>query len=151
MWRFHDRYHDVHGVAPQLGELRFDVDPTVEREIVDAPLARLHILTVVQLAVAKRELPPDQVLVRPERRQHAAHRLRPNEGDVARKDENIAFETGKRAFRLLHDFCAVQVSAVYGNAMKDRLYCDPASSKARHAGQASQHAFVSGPPSVAAA
>ena len=29
-----------------------------------------------------------------------------------------------RAFRLLHDFCAVQVSAVYGNAMKDRLYCE---------------------------
>jgi isoleucyl-tRNA synthetase len=29
-----------------------------------------------------------------------------------------------RAFRLLHDFCAVQSSAVYGNAMKDRLYCE---------------------------
>ena len=29
-----------------------------------------------------------------------------------------------RAFRLLHDFCAVQISAVYGNAMKDRLYCE---------------------------
>ena len=33
-----------------------------------------------------------------------------------------------RAFRLLHDFCSVQISAVYGNAMKDRLYCElPAS------------------------
>src|SRR5688572_7612356 len=63
MGRFHNRYHDVYGVAPQLGELRFDVDPTVEREIVDAPLARLHVLAVVQLAAAKRELPPDQVLV----------------------------------------------------------------------------------------
>jgi isoleucyl-tRNA synthetase len=29
-----------------------------------------------------------------------------------------------RTFRLLHDFCAVQISAVYGNAMKDRLYCE---------------------------
>ena len=29
-----------------------------------------------------------------------------------------------RVFRLLHDFCAVQISAVYGNAMKDRLYCE---------------------------
>ena len=28
------------------------------------------------------------------------------------------------AFRLLHDFCAVQISSVYGNAMKDRLYCE---------------------------
>jgi isoleucyl-tRNA synthetase len=36
-----------------------------------------------------------------------------------------------RAFRLLHDFCAVQISAVYGNAMKDRLYCDPADSPLR--------------------
>ena len=29
-----------------------------------------------------------------------------------------------RAFRLLHDFCAVQISAIYANAMKDRLYCE---------------------------
>ena len=29
-----------------------------------------------------------------------------------------------RAFRLLHDFCSVQISSVYGNAMKDRLYCE---------------------------
>ncbi|HEY8667275.1 MAG TPA: isoleucine--tRNA ligase [Tepidisphaeraceae bacterium] len=29
-----------------------------------------------------------------------------------------------RAFRLLHDFCSVQISAIYGNAMKDRLYCE---------------------------
>jgi isoleucyl-tRNA synthetase len=29
-----------------------------------------------------------------------------------------------RAFRLLHDFCAVQISSLYGNAMKDRLYCE---------------------------
>jgi isoleucyl-tRNA synthetase len=36
-----------------------------------------------------------------------------------------------RAFRLLHDFCAVQISAVYGNAMKDRLYCDAADSTPR--------------------
>jgi isoleucyl-tRNA synthetase len=36
-----------------------------------------------------------------------------------------------RVFRLLHDFCAVQISAVYGNAMKDRLYCDKADSEPR--------------------
>jgi len=36
-----------------------------------------------------------------------------------------------RAFRLLHDFCAVQISAVYGNAMKDRLYCETADSPPR--------------------
>jgi len=36
-----------------------------------------------------------------------------------------------RAFRLLHDFCAVQISAVYGNAMKDRLYCESADAPTR--------------------
>jgi isoleucyl-tRNA synthetase len=36
-----------------------------------------------------------------------------------------------RAFRLLHDFCAVQISAVYGNAMKDRLYCEAPDSPVR--------------------
>ena len=36
-----------------------------------------------------------------------------------------------RAFRLMHDFCAVQISAVYGNAMKDRLYCEKANSPLR--------------------
>jgi isoleucyl-tRNA synthetase len=36
-----------------------------------------------------------------------------------------------RTFRLMHDFCAVQISAVYGNAMKDRLYCEKADSPLR--------------------
>ena len=36
-----------------------------------------------------------------------------------------------RAFRLLHDFCAVKVSAMYGNAMKDRLYCEAPDSPLR--------------------
>ncbi|MFN4242001.1 MAG: isoleucine--tRNA ligase [Tepidisphaerales bacterium] len=36
-----------------------------------------------------------------------------------------------RAFRLLHDFCAVQISAVYANAMKDRLYCEAPDSPLR--------------------
>jgi isoleucyl-tRNA synthetase len=44
-----------------------------------------------------------------------------------------------RAFRLLHDFCAVQISAVYGNAMKDRLYCEPANSLIRRRSQTVMH------------
>jgi isoleucyl-tRNA synthetase len=39
------------------------------------------------------------------------------------------------AFRLIHDFCAVQVSAVYGNAMKDRLYCERPDSPLRRRAQ----------------
>ena len=40
-----------------------------------------------------------------------------------------------RVFRLLHDFCAVQISAMYGNAMKDRLYCEAANSPLRRRAQ----------------
>jgi isoleucyl-tRNA synthetase len=44
-----------------------------------------------------------------------------------------------RAFRLLHDFCAVQISAVYGNAMKDRLYCEAPASPIRRRSQTVMH------------
>jgi isoleucyl-tRNA synthetase len=47
-----------------------------------------------------------------------------------------------RAFRLLHDFCAVQVSAVYGNAMKDRLYCELADAPLRRRAQTVMHRMV---------
>jgi len=40
-----------------------------------------------------------------------------------------------RAFRLLHDFCAVQISAIYGSAMKDRLYCEAPASPVRRRSQ----------------
>ena len=48
-------------------------------------------------------------------------------------DVTAAYESYQlhRAFRLLHDFCAVQISAVYGNAMKDRLYCEAPNSPVR--------------------
>ena len=44
-----------------------------------------------------------------------------------------------RAFRLLHDFCAVQISAVYGNAMKDRLYCEAPNAPLRRRCQTVMH------------
>jgi isoleucyl-tRNA synthetase len=44
-----------------------------------------------------------------------------------------------RAFRLLHDFCSVQLSSVYGNSMKDRLYCDAPDSPARRRSQTVMH------------
>jgi isoleucyl-tRNA synthetase len=47
-----------------------------------------------------------------------------------------------RAFRLLHDFCAVQFSAIYGNAMKDRLYCEAPDSPIRRRCQAVMHRTV---------
>ncbi len=47
-----------------------------------------------------------------------------------------------RAFRLLHDFCSVQVSSIYGNAMKDRLYCELADSPLRRRAQTVMHRIV---------
>ena len=47
-----------------------------------------------------------------------------------------------RAFRLLHDFCSVQVSAIYGNALKDRLYCDLPNSPLRRRAQTVLHRML---------
>ncbi len=44
-----------------------------------------------------------------------------------------------RVFRLLHDFCTVQISSIYGNAMKDRLYCEAPDSPLRRRAQATMH------------
>lgn len=47
-----------------------------------------------------------------------------------------------RVFRLLHDFCAVQISAIYGNAMKDRLYTEAPDSPVRRRTQFVMHRLV---------
>lgn len=47
-----------------------------------------------------------------------------------------------RVFRLLHDFCAVQVSAIYAAAMKDRLYCERIDSPLRRRTQTVMHRMV---------
>ncbi len=59
-------------------------------------------------------------------------------------DVTAAFDSYQlhRAFRILHDFCSVQISAIYGNAMKDRLYCDASDSPLRRRCQAVMHRMV---------
>ncbi|HEV8606590.1 MAG TPA: isoleucine--tRNA ligase [Tepidisphaeraceae bacterium] len=47
-----------------------------------------------------------------------------------------------RAFRLLHDFCSVQISSIYGNAMKDRLYCESPNSPLRRRSQSVMHRML---------
>ncbi|HVT87311.1 MAG TPA: isoleucine--tRNA ligase [Tepidisphaeraceae bacterium] len=53
------------------------------------------------------------------------------------RDVTAGYETYQthRVFRLLHDFCAVQISAIYGNAMKDRLYCESVGAPLRRRSQ----------------
>jgi isoleucyl-tRNA synthetase len=59
-------------------------------------------------------------------------------------DVTEAYETYQlhKVFRLLHDFCAVQISAIYGNAMKDRLYCETPDSPIRRRCQMVMHRMV---------
>jgi isoleucyl-tRNA synthetase len=59
-------------------------------------------------------------------------------------DVTAAYESYQlhRAFRLLHDFCAVQISAVYGNAMKDRLYCESPNSPVRRRTQTVMYRMI---------
>ena len=60
-------------------------------------------------------------------------------GDVTEAYENYQLH---RAFRLLHDFCSVQISSIYGNAMKDRLYCERPSSPIRRRCQTVMHRML---------
>ena len=61
--------------------------------------------------------------------------------DTLIDDVTAAYDTYQlhRAFRLLHDFCSVQLSSVYGNAMKDRLYCEAPNSPLRRRCQTVMH------------
>ena len=64
--------------------------------------------------------------------------------DTLITDVTAAFDAYQlhRAFRLLHDFCAVQISAIYATAMKDRLYCELPNSPIRRRCQTVLHQTV---------
>ncbi|MBC8108046.1 MAG: class I tRNA ligase family protein, partial [Anaerolineae bacterium] len=53
-----------------------------------------------------------------------------------------AYELHHRVFRPLHDFCSVQVSAIYAASMKDRLYCEAPNSPLRRRCQTVMHRMV---------
>jgi isoleucyl-tRNA synthetase len=80
---------------------------------------------------------------RPTRRK--SRRIARRLGDVAdgradpRSDGGVRAYTLHRAFRALHDFCSVQLSSVYGNAMKDRLYCEAPNAPLRRRSQTVMH------------
>jgi isoleucyl-tRNA synthetase len=61
--------------------------------------------------------------------------------DTLISDTTAAYDSYQlhRVFRLLHDFCSVQISAIYGNAMKDRLYCELPDSPLRRRCQTVMH------------
>jgi isoleucyl-tRNA synthetase len=50
--------------------------------------------------------------------------------------ENFIFH---RVFSLLYNFCTVQMSSIYMDVLKDRLYCDAADSKVRRSSQTAMY------------
>jgi isoleucyl-tRNA synthetase len=48
-----------------------------------------------------------------------------------------------RVYHTLNQFCAVDLSSLYVDITKDRMYCDPAASGKRRATQAAMHAILS--------
>ena len=56
--------------------------------------------------------------------------------NVTEAYENFVFH---RAFSLLYNFCTVEMSSIYMDVLKDRLYCDAADSLSRRSAQTAMH------------
>jgi isoleucyl-tRNA synthetase len=52
--------------------------------------------------------------------------------EVTEAYEDFAFH---RVFSLVYNFCTVEMSSIYMDVLKDRMYCDPADSHSRRSGQ----------------
>jgi isoleucyl-tRNA synthetase len=53
--------------------------------------------------------------------------------------ETFAFH---RVFSLIYNFCTVEMSSIYMDVLKDRMYCDPADSHSRRSGQTAMHRIL---------
>ena len=53
--------------------------------------------------------------------------------------ENFVFH---RVFSLLYNFCTVEMSSIYMDVLKDRLYCDAADSSSRRSAQTAMHSIL---------
>jgi len=62
----------------------------------------------------------------------AMQRLQKLIAEVTEAYESFAFHKG---FSLIYNFCTVDMSAIYMDVMKDRMYCDSAGSLSRRSGQ----------------
>ncbi len=59
--------------------------------------------------------------------------------DVTKGYENFAFH---RVFSLIYNFCTVEMSSVYMDVLKDRMYCDERSSLSRRSGQTAMYRIL---------
>jgi isoleucyl-tRNA synthetase len=61
--------------------------------------------------------------------------------NVTESYENFVFH---RVFSLLYNFCTVEMSSIYMDVLKDRLYCDAADSLSRRSAQTAMHKITDG-------
>jgi isoleucyl-tRNA synthetase len=59
--------------------------------------------------------------------------------NVTRAYEDFIFH---RVFSLIYNFCVVEMSSVYMDVLKDRMYCDGANSLSRRSGQTAMHKIL---------
>ena len=60
-------------------------------------------------------------------------------GDVTKAYENFAYH---RVFSLIYNFCTVEMSSIYMDVLKDRMYCDASESLSRRSGQTAMHRIL---------
>jgi isoleucyl-tRNA synthetase len=61
--------------------------------------------------------------------------------NVVESYENFSFH---RVFTLLYNFCVVEMSSIYMDVLKDRMYCDAADSLSRRSGQTAMYKILDG-------
>jgi isoleucyl-tRNA synthetase len=69
----------------------------------------------------------------------AMERLEELIGRVRQAYENFLFH---RVFSLLYNFCTVEMSSIYMDVLKDRMYCEAADSPARRSGQTAMYRIL---------
>jgi len=62
-------------------------------------------------------------------------------GNVTEAYENFVFH---RVFSLIYNFCTVEMSSVYMDVLKDRMYCDAADSMSRRSAQTAMYKILDG-------
>jgi isoleucyl-tRNA synthetase len=61
--------------------------------------------------------------------------------EVTDNYENFAFH---KVFSLIYNFCTVEMSSIYMDVLKDRMYCDAADSLSRRSGQTAMYKILDG-------
>jgi isoleucyl-tRNA synthetase len=59
--------------------------------------------------------------------------------EVTEAYEDFAFH---RVFSLIYNFCTVEMSSIYMDVLKDRMYCDAADSRSRRSAQTAMHRIL---------